>query len=86
MDYLYVAGFENFPDYIDMMMKKNKTPFTFQMLYPVELQAKSLCDPPGRIRTSNPLKSILLLIVSLKSSKNNKTHEFVGFEPMRFRF
>ena len=65
--------------------EKNKTPFTCQMLYPVELQAKSLCDPPGRIRTSNPLMSILL-IVSLKSSKNNKTHEFVGIEPTRFRF
>ena len=55
------------------------------LLYPVEQQAKSLCISPERIRTSNPLMSILL-IVSLKSSKNNKTHEFVGIEPMRFRF
>ena len=29
MDYLYVAGFENFPDYIDMMMKKKQDTIYF---------------------------------------------------------
>ena len=29
MDYLYVAGFENFPDYIDLMMKKKQDTIYF---------------------------------------------------------
>ena len=52
------------------MLKKNKTPICLSNALPLELQAKSLCGPPERTRTSNTLIPIaLLLIVSFKSLK-----------------
>ena len=35
--------------------EKYKTPICLSNALPVELQAKSLCDPPERTRTSNHL-------------------------------